>query len=337
MSSPSSSSTCPPPLSWATVAPDAPGWHRQIKTYYSAKEGERTAADVEQDYQLKQFKYQIIEKVAIIVWDNAKSYNALDFLTNWEILFLLEHFERCDDVHVVFWIASTQKAWCSGANPASFGKAAPVNPELMLGYKNVRKGLCEDFPDGQDFAAIDFALKGIVLRFHSFSKISVAAPTGVAVGGGANMALVLHDFVFVDKNSRFRYPFTDLGVTAEVSSSFVLPKIAGEIAAKDLLMSGRWFDGPECVRLNLATKLVEGDDNELPATAFAFARKLAASSQVSLRKNKKLIHQQTEKGVLAAMNAEQAAFMECLGDPETQALWNELKKKVSGKKQRSKL
>ncbi|CAD7925982.1 unnamed protein product [Amoebophrya sp. A120] len=323
----SASSTAPMVLSWDGLAKED-GFSRVIKAYYTGKEGKEVPEGL--DYAMTIFKYKVTpEKVAVIVWDNPTKFNALDWTTNWEMLLMLEFFERSDNVHVLLWVSSTNKAFCAGADAT--GPKSKVPKDIMAGYKKVRKGLCEDFPDGEDQAQIDFALKGLVLRFHTFPKISVVASTGVAVGGGANIVLMLHDFVFVDGKSTFRYPFTELGVTGEVSSTFVLPRVLGNIRAKDLLMSGRWFSGEECVKQNLATQLCT-DQKPLLSTACEFATKLAKSSQVSLRTNKQLINRQTDELLTAQMNSEQRDFIACMMDPETQKLWMALREKVNKNK-----
>merc|ERR1712151_1157197 len=77
----------------------------------------------------------------------------------------------------------------------------------------------------------------LCLAFWDFPKISIAAVNGLAVGGGANMALCnFHDFVFCSEAAKFRYPFVSLGATPELSSSLLLPYLVGYVRAKELLL-----------------------------------------------------------------------------------------------------
>ena len=58
-----------------------------------------------------------------------------------------------------------------------------------------------------------------------------------------------HDFVLASTEARFLYPFAKLGLTPELGSSYVLPRVAGMAKAKKALMSGEWFSAEEALEV----------------------------------------------------------------------------------------
>ena len=65
-----------------------------------------------------------------------------------------------------------------------------------------------------------------------FTKISIVAVNGLAVGGAANIALANYNFVLASTEARFMYPFSKIGLTPELGSSYILPRVAGMANAK---------------------------------------------------------------------------------------------------------
>ncbi|CAD7955306.1 unnamed protein product [Amoebophrya sp. A25] len=313
----------------------------EISTYYYEKD-EKTLP-----YTLKEFKCTLVHgsKIALIVWDMRKTLNAITRTTLWELCFLLEHFRRVESVVALVWVSSsTPKGFCSGANPAGL-QSTEVADEVAAGYKHARRGLAEDFPNGRDGSSIDFTLKGPVAIWHEYPKLSICACPGLAIGGGTNAALMVHDFVFVAPDTKFRFPFAELGVTAEVASSYWLPRWVGMARAKEWIMTGKWFTGPECVAAGIATEVVTGPVYALEGHALAYTQALldtsAKFSTVSLLKNKRLLHASYDATLEPHLTKEQLFFTECLSDRDSMERFSNLmklaKKRKAEQQQKSKL
>jgi enoyl-CoA hydratase/carnithine racemase len=101
----------------------------------------------------------------------------------WELYFLLEEMERNDDVKVLLWTGEG-RAFCSGMS-AKMPPITTATEEIRNGYMLRGRGARED-PE-RDGSAIDITLKGLVLRMHSYAKLSVCAINGLAIGGGLNI------------------------------------------------------------------------------------------------------------------------------------------------------
>ena len=87
------------------------------------------------------------------------------------------------------------------------------------------------------------------IAFWDFPKPLIMAVNGLAVGGGANIALANHaDLVVCSSKARFKYPFSTLGLTPELGSSMLIPFVVGMAKAKEIMMLGV---RPPCKRRSL--------------------------------------------------------------------------------------
>ena len=99
------------------------------------------------------------------------------------------------------------------------------------------------------------------LTLHRLSKPTIAVVDGVAVGAGMNMALGC-DVVIASTRARFSELFVQRGLTLDFGGSWLLPRVVGMQAAKDLALSGRIVDAAEAMRLGLCLDVVEPDQLE---------------------------------------------------------------------------
>jgi 2-(1,2-epoxy-1,2-dihydrophenyl)acetyl-CoA isomerase len=83
---------------------------------------------------------------------------------------------------------------------------------------------------------------------------SVAAVQGYAVGGGAELALTT-DLVIVAPDLRLRFPEVPLGHAPTGGITLRLPQLVGLMRAKEMLLTGRWVDADECLRLGLCIEV----------------------------------------------------------------------------------
>ena len=119
----------------------------------------------------------------------------------------------------------------------------------------------------------------IAHRLASLPKPVVAAVRGVAAGAGASLAF-LADFRIGGPGTRFQLAFANVGLAADTGASWSLPRLVGHAKAVELLMLSQPVPAPEADRLGLLTRLVEADDEVLPA-AQELAARLAAGPTVA--------------------------------------------------------
>ncbi len=114
-------------------------------------------------------------------------------------------------------------------------------------------------------------------------KPVIAAINGVAVGGGCTMTL-LCDIRLAAESARFQLPFTKLGISAELGSTFLLPKLVGPGKAMELVLTSKMIDSAEALDIGLINQRVP--DDELQATAAEMASLIAGFPPMSVRINK---------------------------------------------------
>ena len=102
---------------------------------------------------------------------------------------------------------------------------------------------------------------------------------GVAVGGGANLALAC-DFVVASHNARFQEVFVHLGVGLDAGGTFFLPRLVGLAKAKEIAMLGEAIDGETAASMGLIYKSVS--DEDLDGEVAGLAKTLATKSLKAL-------------------------------------------------------
>eukprot|EP00659_Diplonema_papillatum_P006861 gene6861-10524_t len=180
-----------------------------------------------------QFQVDRHAGIAVMTWDREDTLNALSLNIVQETLFVLEQVKHDPALKVLVWTAKG-RAFCSGAAVKGPGKRdkkpARIPKDLMREY--AARNMVTVFPQ-------DIAQKSLVMACWRFPKVLIGAINGLAVGGGANIVLCnLMDFVLCADDAKFKYPFADIGITPELSSSFILPRQIGFARAKSLLFTG---------------------------------------------------------------------------------------------------
>ncbi|PRZ44403.1 enoyl-CoA hydratase/carnithine racemase [Antricoccus suffuscus] len=117
------------------------------------------------------------------------------------------------------------------------------------------------------------------VRLFSAETPVVAAVQGAAVGGGLGLALSA-DFRVASPSSRFAANFTQLGFHQGFGLTVTLPRLVGQQAALDMILTGRRVKGDEAFAMGLCDELVP--EEGLRAAARARALQLAASAPLAV-------------------------------------------------------
>ena len=113
----------------------------------------------------------------------------------------------------------------------------------------------------------------------------IAAVHGVALGGGAQIALGA-DLRIVAPDARFSILEIRWGLIPDMTGTAMLPHLVGLDVAKELTFTGRMVGGEEAVRIGLATRVAEDPH----ADALVLAAEIAAKSPHAVRGAKRLLN-----------------------------------------------
>jgi len=90
-------------------------------------------------------------------------------------------------------------------------------------------------------------------------QLIVCKVRGVAIGGGANLALA-GDFVLAAHDARFCQVFANIGLVLDSGGTFFLPRLIGMVKARELAYMGETIDGKTARRIGLIYKSVPDED-----------------------------------------------------------------------------
>jgi enoyl-CoA hydratase/carnithine racemase len=153
-----------------------------------------------------------------------------------------------------------------------------------------------------------------LLRALATNKLPlVAAVHGNAVGIGTTM-LFHCDLVVAEEGTRFKMPFTELGLVPEAASSLIVPRLAGRQVAAKYLLVGEAFGVDEAERFGLVTQRAEA--GKLAARLNDVVSALLARPPEALRLTQRLLRGTAHEEVLERMELENGHFSERLTSSE---------------------
>jgi len=179
-----------------------------------------------------------IENNIGIVWLNRPDlHNALNQQMISELIDCFEEINHKKDIRIVV-LKGKGKSFCAGAD---------------LNYmKGIAKfGFEENYQDS-------LRLAKCFNTIYTCRKPTIAVVHGAAIGG-ANGLLAACDFVYCAEDTKFAFSEVKLGIAPATISPYVI-KRTGESYARELMISGKRFDGRKAERYHLANKSLHIDE-----------------------------------------------------------------------------
>jgi 2-(1,2-epoxy-1,2-dihydrophenyl)acetyl-CoA isomerase len=136
---------------------------------------------------------------------------------------------------------------------------------------------------------------------------------GVAVGGGANLALAA-DFVVAAENTRFCEIFINIGAILDYGGHYFLPRLVGLAKARELAMLGDEIDGNTAASIGLIYKAVPED--QLETQVETLANTLAHKPPLALRLIKEGLENSFDMSLKQVLDWEAAHQSIALQTPE---------------------
>ena len=200
-----------------------------------------------------------------------------------EIERALAELEKDDEVRCVVFVGSGERAFSAGADLTAFGDASKAH----------------------QFWKVSRRSEQVFHTVANFSKPTIAALNGAAVGGGLELALAC-DFRIAAKRAKIGQTEVARGLVPGAGGSQRLVRIVGLAKAKEIAMIGDRMMADEAAAIGLVMKSVENEafDTEVKA----FAAKLAGGPPVAMRLVKVMLNRSGDVPIDAALEMEAMAF-----------------------------
>ena len=133
------------------------------------------------------------------------------------------------------------------------GKAFVAGADVKFFVDKIRADAISDI---YDFTAFGHE---VLDKLENSDKITIALTTGLALGGGLELALAC-DYRIGTRRTQFRFPETSIGIYPGLGGTQRTPRICGIEAARFAILAGNFLDAGSAAALGLLTHLVEVSD-----------------------------------------------------------------------------
>jgi len=140
----------------------------------------------------------------------------------------------------------------------------------------------------------------------AFPRVTVAAISGYALGGGLELALAC-DLRVASDAVRLGQPEILLGIIPGGGATQRLPRLVGVARAKDMIFSGRQVEADEALRIGLVDRVVPTE--RVLVEALGWAAGFASGPLVGLAAAKQVIDEGVGHPLEAALRLESSAFV----------------------------
>jgi cyclohexa-1,5-dienecarbonyl-CoA hydratase len=173
--------------------------------------------------------------------------NAIDQDLTSDLLAVAQEVTRREDVGAVV-LYGGEKVFAAGADVKMMAGMGPAEVRPMI------MGLQEVFNAVEDIP-----------------KVTIAAVTGYALGGGCELAMTA-DLRFAAPDAKLGQPEILLGIIPGAGGTQRLPRLVGPARAKDLIFSGRQVGAEEAHRIGLVDRIADDPYREAVEAARGYAR-----------------------------------------------------------------
>jgi 2-(1,2-epoxy-1,2-dihydrophenyl)acetyl-CoA isomerase len=240
----------------------------------------------------EQVQHWVDEGVSWITLNRPETHNAITPDQRDRVIVLLREASADLAVRCVV-LTATGRGFCTGADLRAPRSPGPVRPA--------------DAPDrapGDVARLLRDGGQRLIAAVLDCEKPVIAAVNGTAAGIGAHLAFAC-DLVLAAASARFIEVFVRRGLVPDGGGAYLLPRLIGLQKTKELLFFGDGLSADDAYAIGLVNRVV--DDDELEATAAAWARRLAAAPTRALALTKWLVNRSLESDRTTAFTEEALA------------------------------
>lgn len=233
---------------------------------------------------LETVEFTIEDGVATIALNRPNAANAIDVQLAQDLYAAASHCDRNPAVRAVV-LTGKGKMFSGGGDVPGFVAAGAGAAELLRN--------------------ITAPLHSAISLLARMNAPVVVAVNGTAAGAGFSLALG-GDLVFAAASAKFTMAYTRIGVSPDGGGTFFLPRLAGTLRAKELMLLNPLLTADEALARGLVTAVIP--DAELLAHANTVARQLAAGPTAAYGEVKRLLAESSSNPLETQMALEARAI-----------------------------
>lgn len=226
--------------------------------------------------------YHSRDHVAYVTLNRPEVMNGFDYETLGLFSDILADIHTDDEIHVVIFTGSGDKAFSAGADLKE--RKTLTNQQVKRNVKKIR----------DVFSAV-----------ASLPQPTIAAINGYALGGGLELALAC-DFRIAVTDSKMGLPETGMGIIPGAGGTQRIARLIGEARALELVLTAKKLTAPEAYEYGLLTKVV--DREQLMTTCINLAQQMTANSPIALRQAKYAITRGVNTDIQTGIEIESKAY-----------------------------
>jgi len=137
----------------------------------------------------------------------------------------------------------------------------------------------------------------------------IAAINGFALGGGLELALAC-DMRICAPGARMALNETSLGIIPGGGGTVRLPRLVGKGVAKEMILSARWVEADEAMRIGLVNAVAP--EGGLMEAAIAMAERIVGNGPIAVTQAKYVINRGLELDLEQALQTESDSYEVCI-------------------------
>jgi enoyl-CoA hydratase/3-hydroxyacyl-CoA dehydrogenase len=194
---------------------------------------------ISEDFNFSYVDVEIIDNIAMVRLNRPEAMNALNVELVTELGNVIDNLNEKDDVAAIV-LEGAGKAFVAGADVKFF----------------VDKIKDDSFQEIYDFTAHGHE---VLNKIENSSKVTIALTTGLALGGGLELALSC-DYRVGTNRTQFRFPETSIGIYPGLGGTQRATRICGIEVARYAVLAGNLLNSETAKAFGLLTHLVSPSD-----------------------------------------------------------------------------
>ena len=215
---------------------------------------------------MNEFETLIFEKtarIAGVTLNRPEVLNIHNMAMRDDLFEVLSAIREDDEIRVVLFKGAGEKAFCAGADLKEFLTAPPPTAAREVRFDTDLWNLFTQMP-----------------------QPLIAAVHGYCLGSGIEIALCC-DLVIASDDAKFGLPEVGLGIIPAAGGTQTVPRAIGNGLALEMMLTNRWIDAEEALRIGLVNKVLTRD--QLLSAARETADRIAAQDPVVVRSAKQAV------------------------------------------------